>query len=71
VDGAKEDDSRCDAGAGLSKEMDAPDVPLLKRLACGKDGGHGRMLRGKAVEVIHMGLVAVVLVEPCCRVCLV
>jgi hypothetical protein len=71
VDGAKEDDSWFDAGAGLSKEMDALDIPLLKRLARGKDGGHGRMLCGQAVEVIHMGLVAVVLVEPCCSVCLV
>lgn len=69
MNGAEENDGRFDAGAGLSKEMDALDLPLFKRLARGKDGGHGRVPCCKSVEVIHVRLVAVVLVEPCWSVC--
>lgn len=49
--------------------MKALDFPLFKRLARGKDGGHGRVRCCKPVEVIHMRLIAVVLVEPCWSVC--
>jgi hypothetical protein len=61
---AKEDDSRLRARARLSNEMEALDVPLFKRLACGKDPGQGMVFPGEAMEVFDMGLVAVVFAEP-------
>jgi hypothetical protein len=36
---AEEDDSGLRARARLSKKMEALDIPLFKRLACGKDPG--------------------------------
>jgi hypothetical protein len=44
--------------------MEAPDVPLFKRLACGEDPGQRMVFSGETVEEFDMGLVAVVSAEP-------
>jgi hypothetical protein len=64
VDGAEEDDGGLDAGPGFAKEMDALDVPLLEALAGGEHSREWAVFVREGVEVLDVGLVVVVFVEP-------